>query len=185
MALKQTQGQKARIKAQKAKMKAQKAKMQAQKPKIKAHKAKMNTQKTKMKGQKAKMKAQKAKMKAQQGRMPPRKKGYLQGFPGNGRRTNLWKTSVEGPPRERQDAPQKERDTPKAFQDDGRGTNKTGCPPERKDTSKAFQDDRRGTNLWGTTVEGFAPLGLGYCPSIGRSGVSLCGGLQGGAPRGM
>ena len=34
-----------------------------------------------------------------------------------------------------------------------------------------------------TTTEGLQDVGLGYCPSIGRSGVSLCGGLQGVAPR--
>ena len=44
---------------------------------------------------------------------------------------------------------------------------------------------RRGTNLWGTTGEGLEDVVLGYCPSMGRSGVSLCGGLQGVAPRGI
>ena len=48
---------------------------------------------------------------------------------------------------------------------------------------KALQDHGRGTLLWGTTVEGFTHLVLGYCHSIGRSRVSLCSGLQGGAPR--
>ena len=36
-----------------------------------------------------------------------------------------------------------------------------------------------------TTTEGLRGVGLGYCPSMGRSRVSLCGGLQGVAPRGI
>ena len=94
--------------------------------------------------------------------------------------------------------PQKKTNHRQDHQDHDRGITEDRIPPEEKTNHRQdHQDHDRGitedrippeetTNkTTRTTTEGLQAVGLGYCPSIGRSGVSLCGGLQGVAPRGI
>ena len=119
------------------------------------------------KAQKAKMKAQNKGIPYQKTRPPRRKDKPSQDHQTDDRGISNQKGRI--PPEEKTNHRQD-------HQDHDRGITRTGYPQKKTQTTNKTTR---------TTTEGLQAVGLGYCPSIGRSGVALCGGLQGVAPRGI
>ena len=155
------------------------------KPEAPATRSKRQGPQAKIETQKAKTTAQKAKMRNPRPGRPKWKPTRRKWRP---RRLKWRPRKPKWRPR-RPRRPKWKHRKPK-WRPEGQNESLQGQNEGPQDQNESPQDQNegpkghgRGTKLWGPPVEGFTRVVLGYCPSIGRSGVSLCSGLQGVAPR--